>query len=601
MNRNPGNHRPNRDLLVHAEQVRTIYSLLPTSNLGNALAGVLLAAALWSQAPRLNIVLWLIVLFAFQGWRFYLFFAFRRAAPAPATEEMRRWGMIWTVGATLSGLIWGAAGLILFVPHSPAHQAILLTALYAILFAGAFLIANHRPSFYSFIIPVLPPIMVRLLAEGGTTQMVFVLISVLVLAIMLAFGRKLNHVLTESVARRFENIDLIEELREQTRIADAARRVAEEATRAKSQFFAAASHDLRQPLHAMGLFAAALQDKTREPQVLNLVNSIAASVEALEKLFAELLDISKIDAGAIQPNLRHFELAPLFARLKLDFEPLALEKGLRLRVRPGRLWAHTDPVLLERILRNLTSNAIRYTGEGGVLVGAHRRGEHVRIEVRDTGAGIPEAERARIFEEFYQAGSTDRHSKKGLGLGLSIVQRLANLLGHPIELRSVVGKGSVFSIEVPLGHAELPKSAEQPPMATRPDEFGGRLIAVVEDEDAILQGMKALLSGWGCEVVTGHNAEAVLESLGEVGRYPDLLIVDYRLEGGLTGVQVIQRLRGELDVDIPALLVTGSASGERALEAEQYGYHLLMKPVMPDDLRAMVGLKLKERSNRAGA
>jgi signal transduction histidine kinase len=596
MERNVQHSRPNRDLLVHAEQVRTIYSLLPSSNLGNTLGGVVLAAALWSQAPRLNIVLWLIVLFAFQGWRLYLFFAFRRAAPV--TEEMPRWGARWAVGAGISGLIWGAAGVVLFVPQSLEHQAILLTGLYAILFGGAMLIANHKPSFYAFTIPVLPPIVVRLLAEGGTAQLFFAVVSALVMAIMLTFGRKLNHVLTESVARRFENIDLIDELKEQTRIADAARQVAETATRAKSQFFAAASHDLRQPLHAMGLFAAALQDKTREPEVLNLVNSISASVEALENLFAELLDISKIDAGAIQPDVGHFALAPVFARLKHDFEPLAFEKNLRLRVRPSRLWTRSDPVLLERILRNLTSNAIRYTSQGGVLVGARRRGERVRIEVWDTGAGIPDTERDRIFEEFYQAGSPERHSKKGLGLGLSIVQRLANLLGHPIGLRSAVGKGSVFSIEAPLGRAELPKAAESPRIAATVDDFGGRLVAVIEDEDAILEGMKALLSGWGCDVVAGHDADEVLESLGEVGRYPDLLIVDYRLEGGLTGVQVIQRLRSELDADIPALLVTGSASAERALESEQHGYHLLMKPVMPEKLRTMVGFKLKEKSNR---
>jgi CheY-like chemotaxis protein len=291
----------------------------------------------------------------------------------------------------------------------------------------------------------------------------------------------------------------------------------------------------------------------------------------------------------------------MFARLKLDFEPLAFEKGLRLRVRSSRLWTRSDPVLLERILRNLTSNAIRYTSQGGVLIGARRRGERVRIEVWDTGTGIPVAERDRIFEEFYQAGSPERHSKKGLGLGLSIVQRLANLLGYPIGLRSVVGKGSVFSVEAPLGRAELPKAPEKPRIAATADDFGGRLIAVIEDEDAILEGMKALLSGWGCVVVAGHNADEVLERLGEVARYPDLLIVDYRLEGGLTGVQVIQRLRSELDAGIPALLVTGSASAERALEAEQHGYHLLMKPVMPEKLRTMVGFKLKEKSSRASA
>ena len=594
--------RSKHTLLVQAEQVRTMYSQLPRSTFMVTIAATVSAVMFWSPLPHLHIVIWYLFLVANQASRFALFFAFRRANPAP--EALPRWGRYWSAGGTLSGVVWGAGGLILFVPGSTEYQAILLALLVGVMFGGAVLNAHHKPTLYSFSIPVLLPMIARLLGEGGSTQILFAVIEALVLVTILMFGHNFNRVLTESIARRFENVDLVDELQEQTRFADAARHVAEAATRAKSQFFAAASHDLRQPLHALGLFAAALLEKTREPEALEVVRSINDSVEVLENLFAELLDVAKIDAGAIQPNLSHIQIAPLMARLKLDADPSANDKGLQMRVRPSHLWVHTDPLLLERILRNLISNAIRYTDHGGVLIAARRRGDRVRFEVWDTGTGIPEAEYARIFEEFYQSGNPGRHSKKGLGLGLSIVQRLAGLLGYPVRLHSVVGKGSVFSIEVPLGHAVLPqvqatgmRTATTTP--TTSDVFANRLVAVIDDEDTILKGMQTLLAGWGLEVAVGHDADETLERLGELGRYPDLLIVDFRLQEGLTGVQAIQRLRNELGADIPALLVTGSTSAAHAIEAEQHGYQFLTKPVMPAKLRAMVELKLKEAESTA--
>jgi len=290
---------------------------------------------------------------------------------------------------------------------------------------------------------------------------------------------------------------LAEKLAAQNVDLQAARDQAEQANRAKTQFFAAASHDLRQPLHAMGLYASALAEKIQYPEVASIVKSINTSVHALESLFNELLDISKLDSGAIKPNLSGFAVQDVLAKPRGEFTVEAAAKKIGLHISEEAHAIHSDPVLLERILRNLLSNAIRYTTEGRIELTLERTDNGVRIAVRDTGIGIPEEHRQRIFEEFFQVGNPGRTSKKGLGLGLSIVQRLCELLGYAVHVESAAGQGSVFSFEVPLG--ELPAPAPVRPRASSasPTDLAGKLIVVVDDEEPIVDGMKVLLSGRG--------------------------------------------------------------------------------------------------------
>ena len=359
------------------------------------------------------------------------------------------------------------------------------------------------------------------------------------------------------------------------------------ANRAKSRFLAAASHDLRQPMHALGLFVGQLSDMIQYPEARKIVDQVHASVEAMEQLLNALLDISKLDAGVLTPQLEDFPLATLLQRMENNFAAEARAKGLRLRVRPCHLAVRSDPLLLERIVMNLVSNAVRYTERGGIVVGCRRRGKRVRIDVWDSGIGIPEDKQREIFQEFIQLGNPERDRSRGLGLGLAIVERLARLLDHRIDLASTPGRGSRFSIELPLGDAQQ-AIREQRGSVPATNSLNGLFVVVVDNEALVRAGMEGVLHGWGCHVVSAGSGDEALALLGEHERTPDVVISDYRLRENETGIAVIDRLRTHYASAIPAALISGDTAPERLREAKDSGYPLLHKPVSPAKLRALL-------------
>lgn len=582
-----------RAMRVRAEQIRTVYQHSPTTTIGSLAAGALLVWLMWGYVATPILLGWFAVLCAHQMVRIYHFVTWKRSAPTH--EQMDAWGRRYWFATASAGLIWGASGWLLYVPDSTSHEALLALLLMGMAAVSTGGLSAYWPGFITLVPLMLTPFIVRVLVESGTSAPWLSLPTAIALGVALSFGRTVNRAIAESFEKRFENADLVEALRRQKSIADAARVQAETANRAKTQFFAAASHDLRQPLHALGLFASALSEKIKEPDVLHVVHSINASVGALEGLFNELLDISKIDAGAIKAQPQVFALGRLFERLRMDFEPEAFERGLKLSIRPCALWVDSDPLLVERILRNLLTNAMRYTQSGGVLLAARRRGEHLSVEVWDTGIGIPPEQQERIFEEFIQLANPERSSKKGLGLGLSIVRRLCNLLDVKLSLLSRPARGSVFRFELPL--AEAPRVDTRPAKAPErtPGSLNGILIAVVDDEDAIVEGMRVLLTGWGAEVIGASSGHDVMDLLEADQRTPDLAIVDFRLQNNFTGVDVIAQLRQRYGEELPAILVTGSTAPEHIEEAKVHDLHLLLKPVMPAKLRTLINFKLQQR------
>lgn len=380
--------------------------------------------------------------------------------------------------------------------------------------------------------------------------------------------------------------ELEQRIREATADLAAKKEMAERVHHAKTRFFAAASHDLRQPLHALSLFATALKARNHQTEALTLIENIEASTAAMTLLLNALLDISRLDAGAIEVHPVHFPLQKMLRELEQQFGAVAAEKRLRLRFRPCDIALYSDPLLIERILINLIANAIRYTDDGGVLVACRRRGDMVRLSVIDSGRGIPPDRQESVFHEFVQLHNPARDRSKGLGLGLAIVSRLGRLLGHRIDLRSRPDHGSMFSIDVPCGDARLIQS---PITAGAPEQIpADALVLLVDDESAILRGMAELFDNWNIDLVTAHSVAEAEQWLDGLARVPDIIVSDYRLPGDTDGIEVIVRLRQKYGPDIPAIVVTGDTAPDTILRISQAGFPLLHKPLRPAKLRALL-------------
>ncbi len=387
--------------------------------------------------------------------------------------------------------------------------------------------------------------------------------------------------------------DLTEEIEKQHRIDEnhrlmtealyEARENAERANHGKTRFLAAASHDLRQPLQAMGLFIATLAGISLPGKAQEIVHRIEESLEALEHLLDTLLDISKLDAGVVEVHQGSFPLQPLFERLNREFQPLARNKNLTLRFVPTHITIVSDATLLERILRNLLSNALRYTEKGGIVVGVRRQGDHRRIEVVDSGCGIPVDQQKEIFKEFHQLKRLPHRCRDGLGLGLAIVDRLSTLLGHTVSVRSISEHGSVFSVLIPV--SDPSGSSAKPEHIDRLDLLKDKLVAVLDDDEMIRDGLESLLNSWGCRLILAATAKVLYDAVISAGEIPHLILADYRLDDNATGRDAVHAMRHLTESAIPAILITGDTSQQRIDQAIDEGMALLRKPVSPTTLR----------------
>ncbi|MGE8322917.1 MAG: NahK/ErcS family hybrid sensor histidine kinase/response regulator, partial [Pseudomonas sp.] len=365
-----------------------------------------------------------------------------------------------------------------------------------------------------------------------------------------------------------------------------ARDAAEAANRSKDKYLAAASHDLLQPLNAARLLISTLRERPLPAAEHVLVERTHQALEGAEDLLTDLLDISRLDQAAVKPDVAVYRLDELFAPLVSEFGSVADAAGLRLHARIADYAISTDLRLLTRILRNFLSNACRYTDTGRILLGARRRGEHLRLEVWDTGRGIAQDRLQAIFLEFNQLDVGRAADRKGVGLGLAIVERIAKILGYRIEVRSWPGRGSMFSIEVPIGK-EVPQPIQQTlPQPSAGNPLPGRRLLVLDNEVSILESMGALLGQWGCEVVTATDQEGALMALR--GRAPELILADFHLDHGVVGCEVVRHLREHFATPIPAVIITADRSDQCRRALHKLGAPLLNKPVKPGKLRAVL-------------
>lgn len=363
---------------------------------------------------------------------------------------------------------------------------------------------------------------------------------------------------------------------------------AERANLSKTRFLAAASHDLLQPLNAARLTISVLSDLQEGDDARQLAGRVDQSLQTIEDLIKTLLDISKLDAGVVTPEMQSFPLDEVLDVLEASFMPQAEAKGLKLKVRRSGLLVHSDPLLLQRVLQNLVSNAVRYTTKGGVLIGARKRGDKCLIDVVDTGCGISEVELETMFEEFYRGAAAAKTDHAGLGLGLSIVQRTVQALGHDLEVRSRPGSGSTFRLTLDCAGLATSQGARQEAERTGAEVTRGAAVVVVENDQDVLDATVRLLDNWSCTTLAGSRLEEVEQALTELGRPPNIALVDYHLDEGRTGVDVVRALRDRFGADFPAVVVTGDWSPEVAADVTEAGCELLRKPTRPAELRALM-------------
>ena len=564
------NNTPELRERLTAEQVRIHFTQLPAIIIAPSLGGLFSAWVLWGAVENRFLVIGMSAILLVSALR-VLLYRWYFSSPASAQCD-RKWKAFAILGASVSGTIWGSAAIFLYPPLLPEYSLYLVVLLALVPVAPVAALAVYMPTFYAYYLPCISPFIITLAMENDRPAQMTALLLVMMSGATINFAREYAKTLTETLQLRLQLSDKKEAL--------------EHGARVKTHFLAAASHDLRQPVHAMGLFLESLHQRLTDKENLKLLHYIKSAFQGLRGMLDEMLDISRLDAEVVKVHTRTFAARDLLDKLAQEYAPLATQKGLRFRCVIRDTLVFSDPSQLERILRNLLDNALKYTRQGGILLACRQRGEHALLQVYDTGRGIPQQRLDEVFLEFTQIGNPERDASQGLGLGLAIVERLVGLLGHEISVRSRVGHGSVFSLRLETGQAPaatLP--ANEIATALRPRAYS---LLIIDDNAAIRTGMATLLEQWGCTVIAVDSAEAAFVRLRKLSTLPEVMIVDYRLGGGKTALEAIAWLHENLGSPVPAIIVTGDTAPARIREAHDSGFLLLHKPVEPERLKVCI-------------
>jgi signal transduction histidine kinase/CheY-like chemotaxis protein len=578
---------------IRAEAIRTLYAQIPNSAWSAIVVSVYMAGTAAPYTQWRIIAAWVCLQTVSQVARQALVFAWRRRQPADA--DLGRWATIYTLYMVVTGAIWGSTIYLFAHPDQPITVALTMCCLYAVAAGSTPANAYNPPGLVALVGLMFAPIVVRLLATGRLEYILLGVASGLYAVAMIGMCRVQAKTLDEGYRIRFENRALLEEMTLRRAEADHARHRAEIASLAKSQFLAAASHDLRQPLYALSLFSASLEALKLDSEGSRVVGQIQDSIGTMESLFDGLLDLSKLEAGIVVPCLAPVSVDAVFDRLSQYFHPIALARGLDLRFRSDNEWITSDAVLLEQVLGNLVSNALRHTRQGGVLVAARRRGGAVRLDVWDTGIGIAEQDLERIFEEFVQIGNAGRDGRHGLGLGLSIARRSGALIGGSIDVSSRLGRGTRFGLAQPAcAPGVAPRDVASPRIAPVAAPLRDSPVLIVDDDATVRAALGNLLSRWGVRYETACDGEAAL-ALVEGGARFGLVLADYRLGAGMDGLSTVAAILARQDGAPPeAALITADVDPALLAAADKMGMPVFQKPVRPAALRTL----LEEKNGR---
>lgn len=569
-------------LVLQRERLRLVANMGMQALLPIVVVALPLGAIFARVHPIGKVVAWVgVMILAASARGLYCMWLRRRLNELTDFTAPHRWLVIL---ALLTGATMGSS-LLVFGFDGTQEERVFLTALTLVYCAGASAASGaHPPSLIAFMIAAVPQIILFWLLRGGSEAQLLAFVLSLTAGLVALFGFQVSRMVTKSVLIRQENLGLLAQLRHERDEATNARASAEAANLAKSRFLAATSHDLRQPLDALALFGSVLRHKVSGGDVGELVDKVNISIKVLNGLFGGLLQLSRLDAGAVVAELRDASLQPIFTRLADEFTPQFEARNLRFEASPRGLWVRTDAESLERVLRNLLANALRYTTAGGARLEARPSGAKVLIDVADTGIGIAPADLPKIFDEYYQVDNPGRRREHGVGLGLAIVRRLVALLGLEIEVESTPGKGSVFRLTVPVANERLPVPAE----AAEPQFLPlGLAIWVVEDDELVATAMEQTLRAWGCTAHVGRTRADLLRMREASGR-PDVVILDDMLGEAESGLDLARMLEPELG-NSRLMLLSGNADPDRLAEIHDAGFTLLVKPIDPPALYVRLG------------
>jgi signal transduction histidine kinase len=568
------------------ELINTLYRQSPPILFGNIAVVSLTIFLLWPEVSQRNLLGWAAAIYVLTGIRIAMVWWDRQTSEHPVETGSRR-ARRYLLFCGLSGCLWGSMGILFFAPDNTVVTVLICIVLAGMTGGSVASLSTWWPTYLAFALPTVLPFAIRSFLYGNALFSVLGFLSLFLLGVNLAFSRTLQRTVRDAVSLRFENVELIQQLTEE-------KERAEIANRSKSQFLAAASHDLRQPTHALGLYIASLramaQASTIERSALDhIAERQQTALKGMSQLLNVLLDISRLDAGVIDVEPRRFALQQELDALENQFSQAALAKGLTLRIRPTSIWLETDTVLLHNVLSNLLSNAVRYTERGGILVACRRRAGDVEMLVFDTGIGIAPDQLSSIFREFYQIGNAARDREQGLGLGLAIVQRTASLLGASVQVSSAPGRGSLFSLRLPAMQ-HVPAS-DTGMVAQRGEPVGAhpqKTILVVDDDQDVLAGMQTLLRAWGHTVIVAQSLEQASAAASSYRAELDMVVTDFRLPKRVTGVDVIHAVFQSIGHAIPAIIITGDTSPEGINAASSSGFCVMHKPLDPQEILARI-------------
>ncbi|MBX2838470.1 MAG: hybrid sensor histidine kinase/response regulator [Gammaproteobacteria bacterium] len=572
-----------QDRATAEQAVNFVYANLVDVSRIQIIFPVIIVALFWGKVDTINSVLWCACSTMVYLARILLTVAYRKR---PKDANPYIWGHYFTVTSLISGLLWGLAAFLYNVPNSSSEQIFLIVLIVGTA-AGASIISSYwMPGYLCFAIPAVSLTCTRLIFQGDTAQITLGIALFLYLFILIGVARKTRQAGYDVINLRFQNVELIERL-------EGEKDRAETASRAKTQFLASANHDLRQPVHALSLISYSLKDELVSERGKNLYQQLDHTVGNLNSLLASLLDLSQLDAGALKAELSTVKLRTIAAQIYSEYSSVAAEKNLALRIHTIDASIRTDHTLILRLIGNLLSNAIRYTDNGGILLGFRRRKGQIMVEIWDTGMGIHQDQIDSIFSEFYQIEGSKNSSDSGLGLGLAICQRIAELLDTRIELSSTPGRGSVFRFTVP----EVPHQVtlENATHSQKPEALQNTTALVIDDDLMGLNAVAAVLAQHDVNLLLAQSSERAMEQLDQLDTPLDFILSDFRLAGELNGVELVREIQNRPGfADVPAMIMTGDTAKEVLSMLDSCNLPVLNKPVSASSLLDGLNSLLKQ-------